>query len=1300
MLLRPAGCGRGLVPNEWLIAASTADQAKDDWAQHNGGLEFIAPKQLAALGPLQAAALGCRQFGLADLQRCLSALPPAGLASKTPSWFDRLGCYLHMEVVGAEACGLLAGLRIWPLKHQTEGGTGGLGCLADGPIFSELPEAWAGVLRSGAIRVLREPPHSVPYQSLAAAAGIRPATRATIAGCIRDQHLAGRFPDVAAVWAGLRFLKDHLFTAGHDAAGFEDVAGELAAELRLALCAPSYAGPLMLLREMTVPSLLGLHCTACFDTFDNALLATGTGAPAEPLAPPRFEPADKDTLEARPRIEAGAIVTAFEPSAAAERDWATAVASAGATRGRVCFEIRVGPPASGSTASTAVGLCTAAAAKAAAGQPASPREGAVVLFGDGTVWLGTAVAAGAQAFGPGDTLTVAADADCNLLHLAVNGVIVPGLGDLSHRVPTAPTAGASDVGELAAAALPLPRCMAGGELRPLVLARRTGSGQAGRGGAGAVAEARLGSGAEVAALSAAGYGWLAARLAAGVRARRQELALSVDLRLAPDCAVGVPGTEQAAPGCLGWEAFCLVVGGSAPHDQTCAHRHIWNGQTHGDCAVCLSPFVHPVAPPVAIAGCEHLFHAGCIHRWAARKPTCPVCRGPADRSTFRPVAADLTVTRLAAATADTLHALATEDSPGRTWTSRRLLLALLRAYAARPLPAAVLRAAAVSTTLGLRPLGDTFAAAAYRRLGGSCLPYLSLPSMPADLVTVLGQLGVAAKLSQPGLLRAIARVAAAVQAGDGPAEAGLLELFAGLYSALAAGDRDGAAAVGSAFTASPLIFAGSPRLRLLPLRGAPGAEGSCCWDGPEQLASLLDMPRLRPLYPALRRFFVEVVGARKLGLADCALCLRRLGRGPQPGELLDRVQRVTEQVCSVYAAAEELLPTENVDAPAVAAELYRLPLVCTASHLESAMECWIPCCGTELVLAPEPATDELLALLSGATNWHSVSASGGLEHTDDLSKPRVSGLGRYALLDLALFKAAPRLLDALRPGLYRLTEVARIRRLPGTGGERVEEPVWDGWCKDYLRLRFGVDDEMEDGLWDECPHPLDDLGCGAVSEPATSGRIRALRRRDELQISTPDLDASRAAQRAAAASLVAALRVERVKQDWGLRAEVELFPQPSVAGRGPKHAELQPDANACCTVALPFEYGLPEPAAGAGAAAAEGPDSRTDLARRWLRADPHHVLGAGCGLAVVAGGGGVELEPASVSSGHRPSFPLPSQRVPTARASCCLSSGCCPAQARCCGRSSLPLGSGWPGCPGALHTAAAQHRPASLCRAS
>eukprot|EP01050_Picozoa_sp_SAG11_P037162 SAG11_NODE_14521_length_609_cov_0.888235_1_plen_108_part_01 len=60
----------------------------------------------------------------------------------------------------------------------------------------------------------------------------------------------------------LRWLKEHCFSASATQLP-EPKAQALLEELRLSLVAPSYAGPLMLLSELTVPSLLGVRCEGC-----------------------------------------------------------------------------------------------------------------------------------------------------------------------------------------------------------------------------------------------------------------------------------------------------------------------------------------------------------------------------------------------------------------------------------------------------------------------------------------------------------------------------------------------------------------------------------------------------------------------------------------------------------------------------------------------------------------------------------------------------------------------------------------------------------------------------------------------------------------------------------------------------------------------------------------------------------------------------------------------------------------------------------------------------------------------------
>eukprot|EP01052_Picozoa_sp_SAG31_P010181 SAG31_NODE_549_length_14219_cov_5.808188_1_plen_933_part_00 len=641
---------------------------------------------------------------------------------------------------------------------------------------------------------------------------------------------------------------------------------------------------------------------------------------------------------------------------------------------------------------------------------------------------------------------------------------------------------------------------------------------------------------------------------------------------------------------------------------------------------------------------------------------------------MRPVEPDLTIAKLSTATCDLLHALAAEDSRGKTWTTRKLLLAALQIYAHRPLPSVVLRTAGIATTLGVKPLGDTFVEPTFRRLGGPCLPYLSVPNLPRDLTEVLGQLGVACKLGRQELLRAVGQVAGMVASGDGPAEATLLELFAGLYSSLYAvslGEdsleslannsdvaAEATAMIRSAFAASPLIFAGGSRLRLKPPQAGEGsAEGRCCWDGPRILASILDVPRLRSLYPSLRRFFIDIVGVRELSLWDCTHALRRLGRAADTIDVSNGEFDRAQQVAAVYSAAQQLLalsfpnPCDRDDTfvhdAVVRAALVRLPLICTASQLRTNMDCWLPTAASELVIYPEPATAQLHALLAAApaSCWRrngKIEQDGNREvaDTDEGGAAQHSvkiDFTRYAVLDHGPFHHVPELLAALRPCLYGLSEATRLRRVPHSATiERVHELLWDGWCKDYLRRRFGVDIGPYGGLeeenpWGDCPHPVYD----EPTRLSTVDQLLATLRQRDCDVQ-PGLDFA-VARREAAASFIAALHVQRAsaknmgnqgdsRDRWPLQVEVDLFPPPTVAiaaGKPPEHATLQPNAHATCTLHMSFEYSLPPNWPPAVLC------SGTLVA--WFAADPHHALGHGCELTVVANSGS-ELDKTSIEA--------------------------------------------------------------------
>ncbi|OEL35814.1 hypothetical protein BAE44_0003167 [Dichanthelium oligosanthes] len=49
------------------------------------------------------------------------------------------------------------------------------------------------------------------------------------------------------------------------------------------------------------------------------------------------------------------------------------------------------------------------------------------------------------------------------------------------------------------------------------------------------------------------------------------------------------------------------------------------GSSRSECAICLATFAHGEAVRV-LPRCNHGFHARCIDRWLAARPTCPTCR--------------------------------------------------------------------------------------------------------------------------------------------------------------------------------------------------------------------------------------------------------------------------------------------------------------------------------------------------------------------------------------------------------------------------------------------------------------------------------------------------------------------------------------------------------------------------------------------------------------------------------------------------------------------------------------------------
>ena len=161
---------------------------------------------------------------------------------------------------------------------------------------------------------------------------------------------------------------------------------------------------------------------------------------------------------------------------------------------------------------------------------------------------------------------------------------------------------------------------------------------------------------------------------------------------------------------MAWESFFLTVGGAKPHHDTCQNRRYWNALSEGECSICMQQFVPKAEPPVLVAGCLHRFHASCINEWMARKPTCPVCRGPARPEQIQTVVVTdlgqklgLTLSSqlteiCGAPSSQQLHTSARPSSlSGGPW--KRWLLSALGAYARQPFTSSILRLVAVQTSV-------------------------------------------------------------------------------------------------------------------------------------------------------------------------------------------------------------------------------------------------------------------------------------------------------------------------------------------------------------------------------------------------------------------------------------------------------------------------------------------------------------------------------------------------------------------------------------------------------------------------
>ena len=515
-----------------------------------------------------------------------------------------------------------------------------------------------------------------------------------------------------------------------------------------------------------------------------------------------------------------------------------AIASEGTARGKVRYDVTV------VTDGVGVGFVTASACARAESYllNPSPRQGSVVLFGDGMTWLGSERVQGSQRFGPGDIVTVATNAEEGLVFLAVNGVLVDG-PQVVRDSPAMP-------GRLHSAGLEVAREMIGGKLLPMIVLNS--------------AECEVSFGADLPVQHLPDYVPLAAYQSSNIRSRCSNEELSIDLCHVPS-DLGVLTTEKR----LGWEAFFLSMG-AAPHLSTCAEPASWNG-CEGKCAICLSAFI-PSDAAVEVAACQHRFHGSCIQEWLSRKPTCPVCRGTAQPADLQPTQ-DRVSLELSRSVEETLGrvTLMSPTSPGR-----KLLLQALSTYSSRSLTAEILMSTTVPTTHGLTPLDEAFVDSTYSRFAGQHLPYLSVSrDIPPDLAAVLAALGVASVLNTRGVLKAIVLLGQLCRTNEGPEQNGRLDLFAGLYGVLDGILRDEAgrdtriAAVRKCFRESAIVFA---------QRSVLCRSDEALWEANIEVAAWLRRPVIGHLYPSLRLFFEDVLQVQSLGIEHCTFVLRCMSR--------------------------------------------------------------------------------------------------------------------------------------------------------------------------------------------------------------------------------------------------------------------------------------------------------------------------------------------------------------------------------------------------------------------------------------
>ena len=315
-----------------------------------------------------------------------------------------------------------------------------------------------------------------------------------------------------------------------------------------------------------------------------------------------------------------------------------------------------------------------------------------------------------------------------------------------------------------------------------------------------------------------------------------------------------------------------------------------------------------------------------------------------------------------------------------------------------------------------------------------------------------------------------------------------------------ASGNDDVESLRKAFDGAPLIFAGTASTASTfhtdsSVSGGGGANRLCLsanvfWDGEPSIAYLLNRALLRPAFPSLRAFFVERLQVPSIGLAACTQCLTELAR---PEILFQRAptSTLTSAAGTVYREMQRQLvnataildPGDETDREIVSESLGGLRLLCHSGplakvfanhhHRGSPVDMWasLALVSTDSHLCICPPAPELDDEEEGDESHFGVNRQ-SVAMLGDWREFLATALGHptHPAAPIMLAQSWPiRVVDshslcgiapALRAAALKHGKAFRVDQIVSKVGEGVvlrgqeDAPLWDGWVKDYFRLRF------------------------------------------------------------------------------------------------------------------------------------------------------------------------------------------------------------------------------------------------------